>query len=177
MQKICIQNILNEIACTKDVVYMSNYYSKYIWDEILKYDTKIHSLIDDFVIYNKLKIEYDNDNTHLSYQTLSLKPEVKLGNNDGLGISPSFYNRFKDKLPESISLNSWTIEIKNKIKDIFWLDLYIDFDNYHILTELIDNKELFEQIPYITIYFNPLLLEAMELKKINNTLKNIYISN
>ena len=74
-------------------------------------------------------------------------------------------------------MNSWTTEIKNKIKDIFWLDLYIDFDNYHILTELIDNKELFEQIPYITIYFNPLLLEAMELKKINNTLKNIYISN
>lgn len=177
MRKICIQNILNETACTKDVVYMSNYYTKYIWDEILKYDAKIHSLIDDFVIYNKLKIEYDNDNTHLSYQTLSKKPELKLGNNDGLGISPGFYNRFKDKLPESISLNSWTTDIKNKIKDIFWLDLYINCDNYHILTELIDNKELFEQIPYITLYIDQLLLETMELTQINSILKNIYISN
>lgn len=177
MQKINFDNLFNEMLCTDNIAYMSNYHSEWIWDKILQYNGKIYAIINDLVVYNKLKIKYDNDDTHLSYQTLCLNSELKLGNIDGLGIAPGFYNRFKDKLPESISLNSWTIEIKNKIKDIFWLDIYIDFDNYHILTELIDNKELFEQIPYITIYIYPLLLEAMELKKINNTLKNIYISN
>ena len=177
MRKIDIQHILDELVCTKNAIYISNHHCKQIWDEILKYNTKIYTLIDDFLIYNKLKIEYENKNVNLSYQTLSKKPELKLGNNDGLGISPGFYNRFKDKLPESISLNSWTIEIKNKIKDIFWFDLYINIDNYHILKELIDSKELFEQIPYITLYIDQLLLEAMELTQINSILKNIYISN
>jgi hypothetical protein len=177
MQKINFDNLFNEMFCTDNITYMSNYHSEWIWDQILQYNGKIYTIIDDFVIYNKLKLKYNNDNINLSYQTLTLKQELKLGNNDGLGISPGFYNRFKDKLPESISLNSWTTEIKNKIKDIFWLDLYINFDNYHILTEFIDNKELFEQIPYITLYIDQLLLETMELTQINSIHKNIYISN
>lgn len=177
MQKIDIQNIFNELACTKDVVYMSNYHSKYIWDKILNYNAKIYALIDDFAIYNKLKIEYDNENINLSYQTLCLKPELKLGNIDGLGISPGFYNRFKEaKLPEILSLVSYFNEVESKEKDIFWLDLWIDFDNYHILTELMDNKELFEQLPYVTLCIDQLLLETKEWKKISSMLKkNIYM--
>lgn len=177
MQKINFDILFNEMVCTKNVSYMSNYHAQWCWDVVLKHNGTIDVIIDDFLLYNRLKTESNNKNIKLSYQTLSKKPELKLGNNDGLGISPGFYNRFKDKLPESISLNSWTTDIKNKIKDIFWLDLYINCDNYHILTELIDNKELFEQIPYITLYIDQLLLETMELTQINSILKNIYISN
>lgn len=177
MQKINFDILFNEMVCTKNVSYMSNYHAQWCWDVVLKHNGTIDVIIDDFLLYNRLKTESNNKNIKLSYQTLSKKPELKLGNNDGLGISTGFYNRFKDKLPESISLNSWTTDIKNKIKDIFWLDLYINCDNYHILTELIDNKELFEQIPYITLYIDQLLLETMELTQINSILKNIYISN
>ena len=175
MRKINFDILFNEMVCTKNVAYISNYHAQWCWDVVLKHNGTIDVIIDDFLLYNRLKTESNNKNIKLSYQTLSKKPELKLGNNDGLGISPGFYNRFKDTLPTALSLNSWIMLIKNK-KNIFWLDLYINFDNYHILKEIIDNKELFEQIPYTTIYFEPWLLEIIDLKELDNML-NIYMSN
>ncbi|WP_086253860.1 hypothetical protein [Campylobacter sp. P091] len=176
MRKINFDILFNEMACTKNVSYISNYHAQWCWDVVLKHNGTIDVIIDDFLLYNRLKTESNNKSIKLSYQTLSKKPELKLSNCDGLGISPRFYNRFKDTLPTTLSLNSWIMLIKNK-KNIFWLDLHINFDNYHILKEFIDNKELFEQIPYITLYIDQLLLETMELTQINSILKNIYISN
>ena len=175
MRKINFDILFNEMACTKNVSYISNYHAQWCWDVVLKHNGTIDVIIDDFLLYNRLKTESNNKNIKLSYQTLSKKPELKLGNNDGLGIAPGFYNRFKDTLPTALSLNSWIMLIKNK-KNIFWLDLYINFDNYHILKEFIDNKELFEQIPYTTIYFEPWLLEIIDLKELDNML-HIYLSN
>ena len=73
MRKINFDIIFNEMACTKNVSYISNYHAQWCWDVVLKHNGTIDVIIDDFLLYNRLKTESNNKNIKLLYQTLSKK--------------------------------------------------------------------------------------------------------
>ena len=68
MRKINFDILFNEMVCTKNVSYISNYHAQWCWDVVLKHNGTIDVIIDDFLLYNRLKTESNNKNIKLFYK-------------------------------------------------------------------------------------------------------------